>query len=304
MFPSAHVYALSFLLLCLLCPACGKAPARPAPVAESKPAAAKVSEAEVLARVDGAPITRWDVKVLMRKGGHGSAGKNNEKRILENIIQHEVARQRAVKLGLHKEKHIRDTLQTIRAKAESQQRRVLYKALLQREAKGKAGVTEADARAYWAKHGAEIRTSLHVLQIRRRSMPAIIAAQASLKAGKSFDEVASDVAGKGPGHGNAHKFWDLGLLRWVQIPETWRAPLRSLKDGEVSGVVKGPGSRFWLLKVKTRQEDTAGTFETYRQQITSTLKRDRLESNHDDLLNGLRAKARIEYSMKKAPAGT
>lgn len=283
-------------------PSCNKTKACPAaPAAANIPAAATVTvkAAEIVARVNGVPITRWDVEALSKKGGHGRmAQPGSNKRILENIIQQEVTRQRAVKLGLHRETHLQETLQAVKARSAAQERGVLYEALLNREVTGKIAITDADVKKFWDKNRAEVRTSIHVLQILRRNQPAILKAQAALKAGKSFVEVARNRPGVA-GHGSRHKFWDVGFLRWVQVPAFWRGHLSKLKTGEVSGIVKGPGSRFWILKVEGRKEDTAGTLESYQAAIKGTLKRDRLEARRSEVLNGLRREARIEYSLDK-----
>ena len=301
---------LALLLLALVAAACDRNRACAGAAASSAPAAPARSgggatetpnPADVLARINGVAITRWDVKALAtRGGGHGAVASDpgRDKRILENIIQQELARQQAVKLGLHQEAHLKRSLQTFAARSAAQARGVLYEALLRREVTQKISVSEADAKKYWNDNRAKVRTSIHVLQILRRDRRSILRAQAALRAGKGFEAVASDRPGVA-GHGGGHKFWDLGFLRWVQIPAAWRKPLTGLAEGGVSGVIEGPGSRFWILKVKARKEDTAGTFESYRATIEGALKRERLESRRQQVLDGLRKQARIEYALHR-----
>lgn len=270
-----------------------------APAARTAPSAAAGGEATVVARVNGAPITRWDVKALAGKGGHGAVpGAGRKKIVLDNVILQEAARQRAVKLGLDREGHLQRELGLLRARAVAQERRVLYEALLQRELRGKREPTEAELKKYWDDNGANLRSRVHVLQILRRDRPSILKAQAALKAGKSFEQVARDRPGLA-GIKSSHKFWDVGFLRWSMIPSAWRGPLSKLKVGQVSGVVKGPASRFWILKVEARTEDKAGTFDSYRATIKRVLERDSSADRRRQLLDGLRRDARIEYTLDK-----
>lgn len=273
------------------------------PAAPQKKAAVTANAADVVARVNGVPITKWDIKALSRRGGHGTPrGTGRDKRVLENIILRELARQQAKKLGLHNEAHLQASLQILEARSRAQERGILYEALLNREVTGKSAVTPAEARQYWEKNKAMVRTSTHVLQILRRDEPSILKALAALKAGKSFEEVAKNRPGL-KGHTGSHKFWDLGFLRWVQIPSVWRQPLGKLKVGENSGVVRGPGNRFWILKVQARNEDTSGTFESHRAEVESALKREKLESRRRQVLDKLRTEARIEYTLDQGGQG-
>jgi peptidyl-prolyl cis-trans isomerase C len=294
------------LLPALICsavlglPGCDRTSSPAPPGGKPAPTPPATTATGELARVNDVPITEADLEALSG-AAHGQApSKARDRRVLETIITHELARQEAVRLGLDREPHIKRQLQQIRARAAAQQRRVLYEALMNHELGGEAQVTEQQARAYWDKHGPQLRTSIHVMQILRRDAASIRQAEAALRAGASFEEVARQRPGVKV-HGGGHRFWDLGYMRWAQLPLAWREPLRTLQEGQTSGVIRGPASRFWILKVVGRREDSEGTFDGYRSTVLAALRRERLLTRRQQVLDGLRAKARVEFSV--APAG-
>lgn len=272
-----------------------------APSETTQPAAAG-DGADALARVNGVAITAADIKALSGRGHRSAPSKERDRRVLDNIVTQELVRQAAVKLGLDKEDPLKAKVQGIQAQAAAQTRRALYEAFLNREVATKVKVTDDEAKAYWEKNKSQVRTAIHLMQILRRSEDGIRKAEADLKAGKDFVEVAKDrpgikVKGHGPG-GSSHKFWDMGFMHWGQIPTILQEPLRTLKDGEVSGVIKGPAGRFWILKVVARQEDEGGTYDSYSKTVMAALKRQKMESRRTEVLEMLRKDAKVEINFK------
>jgi len=113
--------------------------------------------------------------------------------------------------------------------------------------------------------------------------------------------VAKDRPGvKAQGHGvggGEHKFWDMGFMHWAQIPTILQEPLKTLKDGQVSGIIKGPAGRYWILKVIARQEDEGGTFDNYKKTVMQAMKRTKMDKRRTEVLEGLRKDAKIEVKM-------
>lgn len=296
------VRQLAALISCslLIAVACEspKVPAVPA-VPGAQASAPSSAGGEALARVNGVPITEADVKALSGRAHRSAPSKARDRRVLDNIITQELVSQAAQKMGLDQEEPLKAKLAGIQAEAAVQTRRALYEGFLAREVAGKVKVTDEDAKAYWEKSKSEVRTAIHMMQILRRSEEGIRKAEADLKAGKDFVEVAKDrpdTKGHGAG-GSEHKFWDMGYMHWAQIPSILHEPLRALKDGEVSGVIKGPAGRYWILKVVARQEDKGGTFETYSKILRSSIKRQKMDARRAEVLEGLRSSAKIEITM-------
>ena len=89
--------------------------------------------------------------------------------------------------------------------------------------------------------------------------------------------------------------WDLGYLRWKQIPESWRNVNYDLNEGEVSGVIRGPNNRFWIIKLIDRRENTKTTFESIKPTILQVLKTEKVEELREKTDKDLRARASIVY---------
>lgn len=266
------------------------------PSVPAAPSASPTAGKEV-ARVNGVAITEWDVKLLSSRGAHGADPEpGKERRVLDTIVRQELVRQAAVKLGLDREEALTRELAMIKARAAAMERRALHQAYMNREVQQKAEVTDEQARTHWEKNQAALKTTVHVLQIRRRTREAILKAEADLKAGKTFEQVARDRPDL-KGKALQHKYWDLGFLRWTQLPPSWRAVLPTLKDGELSEVVQGRGDRYWILKVVARGEDSTMTFKDQADAIKEALKRDQLEARRKQVLEVLRKDAKIEISL-------
>lgn len=262
----------------------------------------------VVATVNGAPIAKADVDLLARSGGHRAGGAGDEegdsppelgpeqrRQVLETIIRDELVSQRAVELGLDSDQTFQEEIAARQAEIDAFRRRRLVD-LFYRHQRQEANVTEAEARRYFDENAERFRTQFHVWQIFVRDQERIEQARRDLAAGTPFEEVArrpfADLpAGQRP--------WDLGYLRWNQIPEPWRPALDRLAKGQTSGIVRGPKNRFWIIKLVDEREDPDVTFETWRANIMETLRGERIESRRGDVARELRAKARIVYVTKK-----
>ena len=89
--------------------------------------------------------------------------------------------------------------------------------------------------------------------------------------------------------------WDLGYLRWQQVPKAWRNVVDDLKKGEVSGVIRGPNNRFWIIKLIDKRENPDITFESIKPTIMEVLKNAKIEELREKTDRDLRAKASIVY---------
>jgi parvulin-like peptidyl-prolyl isomerase len=251
------------------------------------------STRDVLATVNGTPIGEADVRFALRSGGHDrEVPPEHIKNILEVIIRRELIHQRAVELGLDANPRYQEKLRRMEAQINAFKRKELSE-LFWREIAGRAVISEAEAKKYFVENAARIRTQLHVWQILRRKESLIDQALNDLEQGTSFEKVAGRQFQKFPKTGGEP--WDLGYLRWKQVPKAWRNVVYGLKKGEVSGVIRGPNNRFWIIKLVDQRENPDITFESIKPTIMAVLKSAKIEKLREKTDRDLRAKASIVY---------
>ncbi len=121
-----------------------------------------------------------------------------------------------------------------------------------------------------------------------------------LEQGTSFAEVARRQFPKLPKA--AGEPWNLGYLRWKQVPKAWQNVVYGLKKGEVSGVIRGPNNRFWIIKLIDKRENPDITFESIKPTIMDVLKNAQIQKLRKKIDRDLRAKASIVHL--RAPVGS
>ena len=95
---------------------------------------------------------------------------------------------------------------------------------------------------------------------------------------------------------SARKPWELGYLRWEQIPESWRDVVYGLSAGETSGVIRGPNNRFWIIKLVDKRDNPAITYEAVKPRIMKMLTNEKVQRLSDQSNRVLREKAQIVYT--------
>lgn len=275
----------TLLLGALLAASCKRAPAPSAP--SSQPTAG-----EVVARVNGVSIDRTEVQGAGREGSPHGGGSESERTALERVVSEELLAQRAVAQGLDRDPNFVAELRRAEGRFRAWRRSQLA-ALAERQA-GAQPVTEAEARQYFATHQARVRAEVMVAQMLIRDETAANAALREIRGGASFDDVARRLYPTSADP--SERPWEMGYLRWNQIPDPWRAPLDALQPGQVSEVIRGPNRRFWIIKVLNRRESPEVTFESARPVIEQVLTEERRVSAHDRLRAELQRGARIEYT--------
>ncbi|MCC6522365.1 MAG: peptidyl-prolyl cis-trans isomerase [Polyangiaceae bacterium] len=248
---------------------------------------------DAVAIVNGKVLTERDVALRIKGDSHSKVEDTpeNRKQVLENVIALELAAQRASELGLDADPGYQAGLQQLQAQLDAYRRAELAPKLYRDEVRRNAAPTEAEARAYFDRNLARIRRRVHVLQILRRNLGAIEDARRQLEGGKPFAEVAESLQPDVPGR---KKPWDVGFLRWNQVPEPWRAVLDTLEPGGVSGVIKGPNERYWLIELVAVEEDPDMDFETAKPIIVDALTNTRTQELRARTEEELRARAHIE----------
>lgn len=250
--------------------------------------------ADVAVRVNGAPITRAEVGAEAKGEGHPGVPAGDEKGALEALVRQELAAQKAVELGLDPGPEYRAELGRLEAQVAAFKRRRLA-AVYDRQAVAKADVSDDEARRYYEKEGARIRTEVHVWQLLLRDEAQVEQARRDIESGVPFDVAARRLFPDVPATAGA--FWDVGYMRWSQVPEPWREVLAGLEEGQTTGVIRGPKSRFWILKLVDRRENPELTFDAVKPVVVEVLRRERAESARAEAERKLRSRARIVYAQ-------
>jgi hypothetical protein len=249
---------------------------------------------KVLATVDGVPITELDVEQRSKGALGGGPGHDVPPSLLQTIVRDELVYQKAAQLGLDQEPGYRLKIDQLRAQVRAVERQEIS-ALFRRWVHDQAAVTDAEARDYFEKNAALIRTRFHVLQILYKGKFTDIAKDhEDVKGGTPFEVVA---ARRFPALPDGMKPpWDLGELTWVQIPQAWRGIVDRLEPGQVSDVIQGPNDRFWVVKLAGKTVDPGISFETEKDRIVEQLRERKAGELYERTLAEMKQKAKVVYS--------
>lgn len=255
--------------------------------------------AQVMAWVNGKAITVADVDLRLRGEARGKTPPVERRAaMLEQVVAQELLAQRAHDLGLDADPKYVEESADADAQIGAYKRRRLADLTVDREILSTINPTDADAKKFFDDNQPKLRAEYHVVQIFRRGRSAIDHARDAVNGGKSFDEVAKE--GLETAMPGMLPPWDLGWAKWLQLPEPMRDAVASLKPGELSGVIAGPGERYWLVKVIERRDDDKLTFDSAKPQILDYLRTSRIDAARAALEKDLRAKAKITYAPPPA----
>lgn len=267
----------------------------PSPSVEVAP---KVDE-HAVAVVNGHVIRDDDVSAYIRTSSHDEQETpQRRKNALEVIVRQELAAQAAEEAGLDGSEAYQAKVRQLQAQVDELRRRELSAAWYRRAAK-EMGASD-DVAAYYEANKAHIRTELHVLQILRRSEAEIEQARVELGQGASFEEVAARPYAKLPAAAGTP--WDVGFLKWSQVPEPWQETVYDMDVGAVSGVLRGANGRFWILQLVERRDNPEATFEVMRPVIEGVLAGRRDEAVRAEVEKELRRGAQVEYMPERVAA--
>ena len=261
---------------------------------EADPKTGSDVRGKILATVNGVPITEEDVNQSARKVVHGEKlNPEATQNILQGLVRNELIYQQSLELGLDNNTEYRRKLNEIEAQLRAFQRQEVSD-LHRIYINSKAVVTDSEAREYFEKNSKRIQTRFHVLQIYYKGEEARIAEDdKELKSGKSFEKVASRRFPNLPKGMQAP--WDLGYLNWAQIPAPWQGVIDRLEPGQVSEIIKGPGERFWVIKLVDTSVDPKITFDTEKGKIVEILRKQKADELSETMLSQMRAKSKIIF---------
>ena len=252
-------------------------------------------EGDVLARVNGVALHATDAELLLRQ--HDRNGRDPPvvgeipQAVIDTLVRDELRAQEAVALGLDRDPKYQAELRGKEAALGAWRRESLGNLLIAERTAKSREITDDEARAYFRDHQTELSTETHVLQILMRDRAAIDSVDAALKSGRSFEDVAAEHFAI-PAT-STKKPWDLGYLRWAQLPEPWRPTIASVPVGGTSGIIES-GERYWILHVVDRRTDPSIDFERARPDVMHALEVERASRAVSRVDDELREKAQLE----------
>jgi EpsD family peptidyl-prolyl cis-trans isomerase len=245
--------------------------------AASTSSSAKALEPDVLVSVNGVPIRVADLHyVLARENkGRGPGGEIEAKAALDAIIDQELARQEAESLDLDRDPDYLRKLRFMEAPLNDFKRSELRDRYLAKKVEAEAAVSEAEARKYFDAHRDKLQTEVELHKILVRGNEAKLQAmKAQIDGGTPFEEVAAEQFPAELPEG-APPPWAMGPLRWHQVPAPFVDAVAQLKEGEVSGIIRGPKERAWIVKLVKRRVNEAITFESIKPQVMGMIQSDK-----------------------------
>lgn len=274
--------SLALMAVCLLAAPYGMA---------QQTAPAKDTGDEVLAVVNGAPLTKMHYEQLLQqyRPEARSAAEQNKGRFMRELVLQEILAQEGERLKIEDDPQLQ-------ARLRIQKNGAIARAVVQKYIAEKSDVTDERLREHYEKNKAAFTSEEQIAasHILLKTEAEAQAALKEIKQGKDFAEVAK-AKSTGP---SAPQGGALGTFgRGRMVPEFEKAAF-ALKKGDVSEPVKTQFG-YHIIKVTDRTESAPQSFDEVREDIRRTLISEYVESLLDDLQN--KAKVEIknpEYTIK------
>ena len=270
----------------------------------------------ILATVDGQPITEHQLDTFIEQNAKGidpaTVGEADRRRVLDVLINEMLVDMESQSIGvgagqeeveayieqIKKRNNLDDerlaqALEaqglTLDAYREQVRKEIQRSSLVQRQVRAKVTVSDEEVEKYYKEHPEEfeIADSVKVRHIffpvppdaspeqMAASLAAAQAAAEQLRGGASFDSVASS-ASQGSTRGVAG---DLGTMKRGQMVPELEMVVFSLKTGESSGPVRGPGG-VHILHVDERNASGSVSFEEIREKVKEKLYGSAMEARY------------------------
>jgi parvulin-like peptidyl-prolyl isomerase len=245
----------------------------------------------LLATVNGTPITKTDVDFWLL-GGHGQkVTPELRQQALEQRIEIELMYQRGLELGLDKDKKYRAMIQGQAIKLEAAKRKEMARRVANLEIAAKLEITDQDTRAYFDQHKDTLTSEFHLAALTFPGPQAAEAALKDLQAGKPFESLAPKTSAAAPK--GSKPGWDLGFLKYNQMPAEWTEAVSGLQPGQLSGIVHGQRTGIRILKLIERRPDPNATFDSLKGVIMNRLRDKLAQQKSQEYIQQLKAKATI-----------
>lgn len=281
--------------LALLAAGCEKS-ADPSAVNQPKAPAAAAAQApqaivavgEVVATVNGKPISKAAVEVLAQEVNERRGGNNiPEEKIVEELIKRELLSQEVAASGLMKDPKFA-------AKIENGQRMMLSQAAAE-EFIGKVEVSDEELKKEYDERVGPMKTAeykaKHILVETEKEAKDIIA---KLTKGEKFDALAQKFS-KDPG--SKDKGGDLGWFSPQQMVPPFSEAVIAMKNGETTQTPVQSQFGWHVILREESREQAPPPFESVKDQLKNMVQTKKLQEH----IANLQAKAKIENKLPPKP---
>jgi peptidyl-prolyl cis-trans isomerase C len=246
----------------------------------------------VLARVNGTPITEEDIKISLSRGHGRPANVQAGREFLDDVIVEVLLYQQGLKLGLDKEIGYQGFIAKKQNQVPRAQWREMKRRVINSQIAAKIDIRPQEARDYYEKNAARIATELHLLYIRLESKEAAEEALKKIRDGASFVAVARPLMGDTKVNGR--EAWDLGFMKWDQIPIDFVDAIYRLKPGEVSDVMGSQQTGFQIVKLLASRKGPKVSFSASQGSVMNRLRDLKMLESYNQYVAQLKNDAKIE----------
>jgi peptidyl-prolyl cis-trans isomerase C len=258
---------------------------------QGKPPADRDGKA-VLARVNGTPITEEDVAISLSRGHGRPADVQLGREFLDDVIVEVLMYQQGLKLGLDKEIGYKDFIAKKQHQAARAQWREMKRRVINSQIASKIDIRHQDARDYYEKNAERLSTQLHLLYIKVKSRGAADEALKKIRDGASIESVARPLMGDTKVNGR--EAWDLGFVKWDQIPIDFFDAIYRLKPGELSDVMGSQLAGFQIVKVLAKKKVPGVSFSASQGILMNRLRDLKMLESYNQYVAQLKNNAKIE----------
>ena len=254
------------------------------------------SDIAIVATVNDVALTELDLMLATSStGGHQTeVAPPDQQEVLQHLILQELAYQKAVATDLDTDAAYQENLRRVEAQIVAFKRKALAELFYEKELAKRSRITDAEARNHFDENTDSISADIRVWQIMRRDENLIEQDRDSLDSGETFEHVAARRFESMPQVSEMP--WDLGYLKWEQIPEVWWDAINKLNPGDTSDVIRGPNNRFWIIKLVDQRKNPDISYADVAVKIKDILRSRKVRKFRDDLNAELLREARVEYS--------
>jgi peptidyl-prolyl cis-trans isomerase C len=244
---------------------------------------------KVLAKVNGVPITVDDVNFRQQEG-HGKKPEYGPKTV-DDIINQELMFQQGIRLGLDQDPTYRRKLDTLNSAAPGAKRLEMARRVFSTEVAAKVEVGHREAKQYFEKNAEQIATDLHLHMVKFVNKGEADEALKKLRSGADFASVARSPLTAARGGGREP--WDLGFLKWQQVPVEFLDQIYGLKPGEVSEVLGTQRTGYQIVKMVEKRRGPIPEYGAITALVMNRLRDLKLLNQYHQYLATLRKEAKI-----------
>jgi peptidyl-prolyl cis-trans isomerase C len=241
---------------------------------------------KVLAKVSNKAITlkTFQEKIAKMPAYYRNIVEKNRKRYLDEMIVEMLFYEEAVRLGIDKDKEVKEILNEARKK-------IIIAKLIKNEVEDKSAVSEEDIKRFYEENKDKFKTppmwrASHILVA---TEPEARTIQDELAKGASFEELAK-TRSTDP---TAVRLGDIGFFRQGQLVPEFEAACLKLEVGQTSDIVHTQFG-YHIIRLTDKKEPQLQSFEEARRAIESELKKGKRSVLFDDLVQRLKKKYGVE----------